>query len=770
MTQPVAELVSLARQGDPEAFAEIYRRYRDSVYNFCLRRLRGHQQTADDAVAETFLSVFDSRLQNFTDGYELLPWLLGVARYKTLDQVRRAAENGHVLLVDDLSTVAPGAPAQDLGGNPGADRAQELLDAASAALDPDDSDLLASYLQVYSGRLTREQLATTMDITPAHLNVRLSRLRQRLTDAVLTISLLGQRRMLCPQLTALAPAGAEVSPLLRKRVTGHARECDICRTNGIRLLDPDKLLIAVPFLAAPLLLARRILGRAGAAAPAAQLAAVTAAFSSGAEPATDLARPPTQATPPGGASVPPVAPPSPVGAGGTSESAGAGRPGVSGAVKIGTAVVTAVAVLIGVLATNQIWPFNPNPDNPRAAAPAPPATLPGSAPSGTAPASPGSPSSSAITPAVPGASALPGVSAPTPVAGTGTGPVPAGPVPAGPVPAGPVMWGYASTREYQYQAAVGETIDLHHDWQWGTWRRSTDSALAARSATTTRTGEGRYQVRIPGVGSPFAVVHVSSGAGWGYPQAISCQAVDARNDGVDEVVDVACHDPAGAAKNLPYQVIVADPSRGAAPMVTARYTPNGGTWTFSATGGPARVRRTAAGRYEVTVAGGFAGSGYAVITPQAAASRCRPTQTARTSGGLLVRIACSTDTAWMFSYAEGSGLSHDPGVPAAYVTVTGGASPGVARGRSWSSNGELPTVTRTGVGTYQVKYQSIGKPQVYPADAVSLTATGSPDRYCRTPVWNSYSTKQIVTILVACFDPAGKPTDADFALGYLRAP
>ena len=81
----------------------------------------------------------------------------------------------------------------------------------------------------------------------------------------------------------------------------------------------------------------------------------------------------------------------------------------------------------------------------------------------------------------------------------------------------------------------------------------------------------------------------------------------------------------------------------------------------------------------------------------------------------------------------------------------------------------MPTVARTGICVYDLGYQRIGNPAIYPGDAVLVTATGPNPRYCRTWSWNSYSFPLKLRILIYCFDSSGHPADAALGLAYLRS-
>jgi hypothetical protein len=242
----------------------------------------------------------------------------------------------------------------------------------------------------------------------------------------------------------------------------------------------------------------------------------------------------------------------------------------------------------------------------------------------------------------------------------------------------------------------------------------------------TRTDTGLYEVRMPGLGPVDGVAHAELSAGWGYLQATACQIAQTWRDGADQMVRVACFNPAGDAQNLPFVVIYVGASSGPTPMLAARYT---GAGVENAGGSPVSVSRSSVGRYTLTSGGGFDGRGFARITPVGTTpARCRPAETAVTNASLRIRVECdapsgaAVDTGWTISYTEQVGMHHDPSVPAAYLATTGDpANPRIEPERTWSSNGEMPTIThQPQVGVYRVYYQQLGKPQVYPADAVSV--------------------------------------------------
>ena len=82
------QLVELARSGNREAFAEIYTRHKDGVYNYCLRFMKD-PDSAKDVLHETFLRLH-SGLDGMRNGMVLRVWLVSIARNCALNSIRKS--------------------------------------------------------------------------------------------------------------------------------------------------------------------------------------------------------------------------------------------------------------------------------------------------------------------------------------------------------------------------------------------------------------------------------------------------------------------------------------------------------------------------------------------------------------------------------------------------------------------------------------------------------------------------------------------------------
>jgi RNA polymerase sigma-70 factor (ECF subfamily) len=94
------ELIERCRQGDIDAFGQVYARYERTVYRFAYHML-GHPDDADDIKQDTFVKVYRS-LPNFRGQCGLLTWLLKVAANLCRDRLKSQSRRGEVRLVTEM--------------------------------------------------------------------------------------------------------------------------------------------------------------------------------------------------------------------------------------------------------------------------------------------------------------------------------------------------------------------------------------------------------------------------------------------------------------------------------------------------------------------------------------------------------------------------------------------------------------------------------------------------------------------------------------------
>jgi RNA polymerase sigma-70 factor (ECF subfamily) len=85
------ELIRRIGDGDGSAFEVLYRRYARSVFGLALRRL-GDRGRAEDAVQDTFASIWRSARSYRPERGPGAPWLYTVARNAIVDRLRQRTE------------------------------------------------------------------------------------------------------------------------------------------------------------------------------------------------------------------------------------------------------------------------------------------------------------------------------------------------------------------------------------------------------------------------------------------------------------------------------------------------------------------------------------------------------------------------------------------------------------------------------------------------------------------------------------------------------
>jgi RNA polymerase sigma-70 factor (ECF subfamily) len=86
------QLVVKLRDGSPDAFAELYQRYKRYIFTFCLG-LTGDRSSAEDATHDTFLKMYSS-IHTLNNPELLRSWLYSIARNGIYKQLSRNQRNG----------------------------------------------------------------------------------------------------------------------------------------------------------------------------------------------------------------------------------------------------------------------------------------------------------------------------------------------------------------------------------------------------------------------------------------------------------------------------------------------------------------------------------------------------------------------------------------------------------------------------------------------------------------------------------------------------
>lgn len=209
--RPDGDLVELARAGDRDAFAELFTRYRGSVRAVVARYARTGED-ANDGVGEVFRRALQ-RLPTLRDPERFGPWVLTIARYYGIDQLRRARDEH---LDDDLVVADEGA---DPDTSLHLADLSVLLRGAIVKLPERDATVLTmvTYLD-----LGPTEVAEAFSVSYGAAKVMIHRARRRLRDTLLVEVALQAADIGCDRLRATIDAGD------LRATARHLRSCERC--------------------------------------------------------------------------------------------------------------------------------------------------------------------------------------------------------------------------------------------------------------------------------------------------------------------------------------------------------------------------------------------------------------------------------------------------------------------------------------------------------------------------------------------------------------
>lgn len=99
--------------GDPDAFRELYGRWADRVYGFCLRYL-GDEAEAADALQETFRRLIEAR-DRYEEQNRFESWLFTLARRACVERVRPESAGREARSLEEDAAPTPVADTPDPG-------------------------------------------------------------------------------------------------------------------------------------------------------------------------------------------------------------------------------------------------------------------------------------------------------------------------------------------------------------------------------------------------------------------------------------------------------------------------------------------------------------------------------------------------------------------------------------------------------------------------------------------------------------------------------
>jgi RNA polymerase sigma factor (sigma-70 family) len=269
------ELIERAEQGDRDAFAALYERHFQGLYDFALRIVRDADLAAD-VVQSTFVKAWDAaRKQKGVENVKA--WLYTITHNLAIDELRLrkrlaepssdgADESGYPFALADPSKFSdPEAVVQDR-------ELVELVWEAAAGLNPQEYALLDLHLR---RGLDADELSRHLSLAKSAVYTRLSRLRDSLEEAVTSTLMMRRGRRDCIDLDWLLEElrATEITQPVRRAIKQHLEDCERCQESKRRLVSPAAIFAGISLVPVTLELQsqvwERVAGSLGASTTAA---------------------------------------------------------------------------------------------------------------------------------------------------------------------------------------------------------------------------------------------------------------------------------------------------------------------------------------------------------------------------------------------------------------------------------------------------------------------------------------------------------------------
>lgn len=220
-------LVEAVRDGEREAYAELFCRYRWRIARL-VRSMVGERGTAEDVAQEVFLAAL-RRIRETNRPIAFKPWIYEIARNACIDELRRA-RRGEELVLDAVELAALPAPtACELAPEAVLARRQQLADLVGAFGGLSDAHHRIIVLRELEG-LSYQEIGLRLGLSRPAVESTLFRARRRLGEEY--DELASGIRCLDVQGLAGAAADGALGQRERRHVSRHLSHCGTCRRHA----------------------------------------------------------------------------------------------------------------------------------------------------------------------------------------------------------------------------------------------------------------------------------------------------------------------------------------------------------------------------------------------------------------------------------------------------------------------------------------------------------------------------------------------------------
>jgi RNA polymerase sigma factor (sigma-70 family) len=240
--------VIAAQAGDARALDSLLAGYLPLIYNIVGRALSGHADV-DDVVQETMLRAVRG-LAGLRDPAAFRSWLVAVAIRQMREHYRArqaapVAELGNEVADPAADFVELTIVRLGLSGQ----RAETAQ--ATRWLDPGDRELLALWWLEAAGELDRADLVAALGQPASHVAVRVARMKEQLTTSRLVVRALSADPRCAGLAMTVVGWDETASPLWRKRIARHMRDCPHCGAHQRGLIPAERLLAGLVLVPPP---------------------------------------------------------------------------------------------------------------------------------------------------------------------------------------------------------------------------------------------------------------------------------------------------------------------------------------------------------------------------------------------------------------------------------------------------------------------------------------------------------------------------------------
>ncbi|GAA3291350.1 sigma-70 family RNA polymerase sigma factor [Dactylosporangium vinaceum] len=228
-----ATLVAAMRDGRPEAWAAVYRRYAARLLTYARTLLRD-DQTAADVLHDAFLAAAE-HIAQLRAPDQLRPWLYAIVRNECRRQSKLRTRDVPLESIEE-----PAAADDDPATPVNAAQIRALVHAAADTLSPGDREVV--YLAIQHD-LSAPMVGEVLGLNPKNAHARLSRARSQLERALGALLVARGGSTGCPELATLIEGWeGRLTPTMRKRVARHVDTCAKCTEQRREHCNPAALL------------------------------------------------------------------------------------------------------------------------------------------------------------------------------------------------------------------------------------------------------------------------------------------------------------------------------------------------------------------------------------------------------------------------------------------------------------------------------------------------------------------------------------------------